>query len=213
MSLYNGAIRGAGAATAATTLAAGLVFSGAGVAGASTLAEGASVSIRFNLDEQGRLAATASESGLSGTCTLTASPQRACANGIRLEINDGSGWQTLAFSWIGNGASTEAAAVSATIPTDGEVYEVRAQLQQWILTGPHQTEITLGVSVDGNSVGASVGTTIKLDNIDRDPANIDYHRVLSDAGDGYAWYGEAVNSESHTVQSTGTDYVIDMPTY
>ena len=37
--------------------------------------------------------------------------------------------------------------------------------------------------------------------------------MLSDAGDGYAWYGEAVNSESHTVQSNGTDYVIDMPTY
>jgi hypothetical protein len=197
----------------AGVLAAGLVFGDVSDADASALAEGASVSLGFFLDEQGRLAATASESGLNGECTSPASPQGHCANGIRLEINDGSGWRTLAFQWVGNGESTEAAAVSATIPTDGEVYEVRAQLQQWILVGPNRHEITLGVSVDGRSAGGSVGTTITLDDIDRNPANIDYHRVLSDAGDGYAWYGEAVNSESHTVQSNGTDYVIDMPTY
>lgn len=197
---------------AAATIAAGGVLT-ADAAHASTLAEGASVSISFYLDDQGRLAATAYESGLSGTCTSTASPQPACANGIRLEANDGSGWQTLAFSWIGNGASTEAAGVSATIPTDGRVYHVRAQLQQWILTGPYQTAIDIGVSLDGRSVGGSIGTTITLDSIDRNPANIDYNRVLSDAGDGYAWYGEAVNSDIHTVQSNGTDYVIDMPTY
>ena len=113
--------RAAGAATATTALAAALVFGGSGAAQASTLAEGESVSLSFHLDEYGQLAATAYESGLSGTCTSTASPQPACANGIRLEVNDGSGWQTLAFSWIGNGASTDAAGVSATLPTDGRV--------------------------------------------------------------------------------------------
>ncbi len=78
---------------------------------------------------------------------------------------------------------------------------------------PHRpAPVELGVSVDGKSSGASLGT-IMLDSIDRNPANIDYNRVLSDVGDGYAWYGEAVNSGSHTVQSNGTDHVIDMPTY
>lgn len=206
-------VRGAGTTAVAGAVAAALVFAQSDVADASTLAEGAAVSIGFYLDDQGQLSATASESGLNGECTSPAQPQGHCANGIRLEVNDGSGWQTLNFDWIGSGSSTEPKSVSATIPTDGRVYQVRAQLQEWVMTGPNQKVINLGGSVDGKNVGGSIGTTLTLDSIDRNPADIDYNRVLSDEGDGYAWYGEATNSESHTVQSTGTDYVIDAPTY